>query len=127
MEPIFKVGDTVRIRDIRKITDTIGLMPFGVTSEMCSLTGKEFRIASVNIGNYNPGNFSRFKDCDGCLYRIDGDKLAWSWSSPMLEKVEPGVLKTEALSDIPLHTSDESDRPLKLVTKIYNVKLNFKN
>lgn len=125
MEPIFKVGDTVRIRDIRKITDTIGPMPFGVISEMCSLTGKEFRIASVNIGNYNPGNFSRFKDCDGCLYRIDGDKLAWSWSSPMFEKVVEADMRK--LADTSLPTSDETSRPLKLAIKRYNVKLNFKN
>lgn len=87
MEPLFKVGDIVRVRDLDKIEkETQSGLPFGRASKMDAMAGWLCTITGVEPHRYDARGYPRL-ECDECLYKISPDLGHWSWSSPMLEKV----------------------------------------
>ena len=97
MEPLFKVGDVVRVRDLDKIEEeTQSGLPFGTRSEMVAMAGQLCTITNVETNIYEASDYPRL-ECDECRYKISPDRCGWSWSSPMLEKVaEPADLRVDA-------------------------------
>lgn len=100
MEPLFKVGDKVRIK---KRTGGEYEYKFTFTDEMAKYAGAIVTIKSVEA-DYYCGDKCKVPD-DNALYTLK--ELQWSWSSGMLEKVS-------------------SNSPLIVVNAGKKLKLNFK-
>lgn len=81
MEPIFKVGEKVRIK-IR--TDNEGDYKFGFTSSMNKYSGEIFTIKEV----YPEYCLKEYKiSDDNAKYVLKEDKDEYSWSSSMLDRI----------------------------------------
>lgn len=155
MESIFKVGDIVRIRDLRELEKKYGGLPLGVSEEMCAMKGGLHTITDVvDKEIYDVESYEHLRpfNPDGCRYRISGDSGKWQWSSPMLELVASAELSCvltkemvesaissykEALKYVTLPigeslwlkgTDEKKENKLELKVKnVRKVKLNFKN
>lgn len=91
MEPRFKVGDTVCIKQLSELEFR---PPFGVNKSMYCYSGKKAKITAVYNDKYIITNECAPKSMlDGAKYTLDIDDGRWSWSLPMLSIVEEGVIK----------------------------------
>lgn len=122
MEPIFKVGDIVRIANLQQLFKSE--VPYHVASDMVSLSGMLVEIIKVESNSYSSGDypydsskFPNYNKPDGCRYRLkpaDTDTSyeveRWQWSSPMLKKA-----------------SKDSNTPLRIKVTRKSIVLNFKN
>lgn len=91
MEPIFKVGDTVYIKQLSELTFR---PPFGISGNMYYYSGKKARIIAINADKYSITDEYAPKDTlDGVKYTLDIDNGRWSWSLPMLSAVKEEVIK----------------------------------
>lgn len=153
MDSIFKVGDVVRVRDLREIEGKYGAeIPFHTDSGMKNMIGGVHIISKVKNDVYDVERFKHLKDLcpDGCRYSLVGDKGGWAWSSPMLELVaraeslcmltkemvessissyKKALEYTNALLYFKIPTTTQCDeKKLELKVKsVRKVKLNFKN
>lgn len=82
MEPIFKVGDRVRVK--KRIDDKS--YKYSFTYDMAQLSGQVFTIEQVVPNNNMSTDYSIPDDC--ALYRLKEDGRNWSWSSGMLERAD---------------------------------------
>lgn len=122
MEPIFKVGDKVRIVDLQQLKESN--VPFKVVSDMLPLSGEFVEIIEVispgydiSSYKYDGSEFPNYNKPDGyryCLTSADKDVslqvCRWKWSSPMLKKA-----------------SKDSNTSLKIKVTRKPIVLNFKN
>lgn len=122
MEPIFKVGDIVRIADLHQLEKSE--VPFHVAPAMLSLSGRLVEITNVLPNSYSSGEypydsskFPNYNKPDGCRYCLKSAdtttsqlNLGWQWSSPMLKKA-----------------SKDSNSPLRIKVTRKSIVLNFKN
>ena len=93
MESKYKVGDTVKIKQL----SVEGGYRHGVNSEMIELSGKTFKISSIELSMSRAGEIPD----DGYKYILEGSP--WSWASSMFED------SSEALSlEISIDNSDNS-------------------
>lgn len=97
MESLYKVGDTVTIKQISP-EDWVDYR-FGFNDEMAECLGKTFEIESV----YQSGTPSREIPDDGYYYKLKG--LRWAWASSMFE--------------------DRSKKSVKSKTKKSKIKISF--
>lgn len=145
MEPKFKVGEIVRVRDLAEIRKDGRNIPFPIADGMLSCSFCYYRIDSASMA-YDAADYPNL-DCDGYLYMLDGDDERWSWSSPMLEKVccdaqdtrtkdetsfidevQKSLERIASACGVPKSILSKEDvEPLKLAIKKHSVKLNFKN
>lgn len=91
MEAKFKVGEVVRVKDLKSMYDGERRVPFSLNSHMFEYSGQLFSVEAVKTNCYKRSEFPDFPDCDECLYvlsTLDGNTIGWSWSSPMLEKID---------------------------------------
>lgn len=103
MEPIFKVGDKVRIKKRTQPSDDY---KYSFADAMAKLAGQIFIIKSVSADHNTK---KRPVSDDNALYHLKEDVGNWSWASSMLERV----------SDSPVVPT-----PITLSKK--RIKLNFK-
>lgn len=82
MEPIFKVGERVRVK---KRIDSESYK-YSFTDSMAQLSGQVFTIEQVVPNNNMNTGFSIPDDC--ALYILKEDRKNWSWSSGMLERAD---------------------------------------
>ena len=134
MEPIFKVGDIVRIVDLHQLEKSD--VPFHVAQGMLSLSGVlaeitrvEFNIYDLRRYKYDSSEFPNYNKPDGCRYCLKAADIAtskldlgWQWSSPMLERANKTELDSKAELD-----SKDSNSPLRIKVTRKSIVLNFKN
>lgn len=112
MEPLFKVGDVVRIKE--RIGNG-GDYKYSFVDEMANLSGKEFTIKEIIPDDYN--GKCTIPD-DNARYSLYGNWHAWS--SGMLELVSREEESTR-------YQSKPDNEPLKItISKKNKLKLNFK-
>lgn len=92
MEPIFKVGDEVRVKN--RIPNKS--YKYSFTEGMAKLSGKVFVIEEVRPNWNSDSDFDIPDDC--ALYKLKGDNDSWSWSSGMLELVRGDTLSLKSKS-----------------------------
>lgn len=90
MEPRFKVGDIVRIKQLSELPF---VPPYKISEAMYQLSGKEARITQVVPNTYHRDAFKDIPSymLDEAKYIIDIDRGCWKWSLPMLSKVPSTV------------------------------------
>ena len=121
MEPIFKVGDKVRIADLHQLEKSD--VPFHVAKDMLCLSGMLVEITEIDPDNYSSrlypydsSEFPNYNKPDGCRYYLKSKNSVshqvekWKWSSPMLEKA-----------------NKDSNSPLRIKVTRKLIVLNFKN
>lgn len=112
MEPLFKVGDIVRVK--KRIGQGDNYRYYFV-DEMADLSGQVFSIEEVQP-NYNDSK-CEISD-DNAAYKLEG--IAYTWSSGMLELVSREEESTR-------YQSKPDNEPLKItISKKNKLKLNFK-
>jgi hypothetical protein len=89
MESKYKVGDTVKIKQL----SVDGDYRHGINSEMIEQAGKTFKIISVSLSD-SPA--CKIPD-DGFTYRLDG--ISWAWASSMFEDSSEALLLEEPSID----------------------------
>ena len=91
MEPRFKVGDTVYIKQLSELPFK---PPFSINKSMYCYSGKKAKITAVANDEYIITNECAPKSMlDGAKYILDIDDGRWSWSLPMLSTVKEEVIK----------------------------------
>lgn len=91
MEPRFKVGDTVYIKQLSELKFR---PPFGISVPMYLYSGKKAKITAVANDKYIITDECAPKSMlDGAKYTLDIDNGRWSWSLPMLSTVKEEVIK----------------------------------
>ncbi len=93
MEPIFKVGDTVYIKQLSELSFR---PPFGFNGEMYCYFGKKAEIIAVAADVYSRAGYEDIPasvPLDGARYTLNIDGGRWDWSLPMLFTVEKKVTK----------------------------------
>lgn len=134
MEPIFKVGDIVRIANLKLLRDFD--VPFGTNSDMEGLRGEKAIIKAVQEKDYDLKNYPTtfidgYNPTDGCAYELkplsedacENPFSLWTWSSPMLEKVGSEITLSEILGK----SSSNGTTPLKIKVTRKLIVLNFIN
>lgn len=112
MEPLFKVGDVVRVKE--RIGDKADYK-YSFVDEMANLSGKEFTVKEVGPDNYN----EKFTiPDDNARYTLSGNW--YTWSSGMLELVSRKEESTRYQS------KTENDSFKITLSKKNKLKLNFK-
>lgn len=94
MEPIFKVGDTVYIKQLSELPFK---PPFGLNEAMHCYSGKKAKIIAVAANAYSRAEHEDIPasmPLDRVRYTLNIDGGRWSWSLPMLSTVEKKVTKT---------------------------------
>lgn len=89
MEPRFKVGDTVYIKQLSELEFR---PPFSINKQMYCYSGKKAKITAINADKYSITDECAPKSMlDGAKYILDIDDGRWSWSLPMLLKVSKDI------------------------------------
>ena len=78
MESLYKVGDTVKIKQLS--LENSDHYRYGLNNEMVKASGKTFEIEEVQLAG--------LPECqlhdDGCVYRLKG--IHWKWVTSMFEE-----------------------------------------
>lgn len=129
MEPLFKVGDLVRVR-VRERTNHYKDYPCCFLDEMTKHSGQIFRIRDVRPNAYS--NDDHILKGDEAIYLLDEDGHGWKWSSPMLEKID---VRVDSCGWVEMRYSEEtlnwaapraSSNPIIQTRKRNKIKFNFK-
>lgn len=112
MEPLFKVGDIVRVKERTKYK---GDYKFVFSDKMSLQSGKVFTILTVK-DNFRTDSYA--VPDDNALYRLKDDPTQSNWSSGMLELVSGETYVTPSNLD--------KDTFKITLTKKNKLKLNFK-
>ena len=121
MEPRFKVGDTVCIKQLSELEFR---PPFGVSGQMYCYSGKKAKITAINNDKYDrydkiTGDIIPKSMRDGAKYTLDIDNGRWSWSLPMLSTVEEEVIKKSK--------EDKESPAITITIKRRLIHFNFNN
>ena len=117
MEPRFKVGDTVYIKQLSELPFK---PPFNINKQMYCYSGKKAKITAVNTDKYIITDECAPKSMlDGAKYTLDIDNGRWSWSLPMLFTVEEGVIKKSK--------EDKESPAITITIKRKLIHFNFSN
>lgn len=82
MEPLFKIGQKVTIKDIGNDHDDD--YPFGFVSGMQKLKNKAFEITDIHLSHHKFLSSPYYDKFDGYCYYIKQSR--YSWSSPMFQE-----------------------------------------
>ena len=91
MEPKFKVGDKVLIKNLKNLSSLDYKVPFSINEAMWEYSGKKAKIIEVSANTYGLESYSDLPphvSLDRAKYVLDIDERKWSWSLPMLSSID---------------------------------------
>lgn len=117
MEPRFKVGDTVCIKQLSELEFR---PPFGINEHMHCYSGKKAKITAVYNDKYTITDECAPKSMlDRAIYTLDIDYGRWIWSLPMLSTVDGEMIKK--------YKEDKESSSITITIKRKLIHFNFSN
>jgi len=121
MKPLFKVGDTVRIKPRKGCSDDYR---FAYSDSMTNYAGKLAQITFVTPTN---SSYHYREIDDGHNYTLNIDEGCYNWASSMLEPmmITPDISNPNTSN--PSVTSESTERINIKLKPVEKIKFNFKN